>query len=55
MIKVKICCESCKSESIIEHDMDEFHYSVECCPFCGSDNVEIDDDCGELYDYEFSS
>jgi hypothetical protein len=35
--------------------MDEFHYSVECCPFCGSDNVEIDDDCGELYDYEFSS
>lgn len=55
MIKVKICCESCKSESIIEHEMDENHYFIEHCPFCGSDSIEIDDDCGELYDDEFSS
>lgn len=54
MNKVKICCDQCKSESIIEHEMDEFHYVINHCPFCGSDNIEIDDDYGELYD-EFSS
>jgi len=33
------CCE-CRASCVIHHDLDEDHYEIEACPFCGSDQIE---------------
>lgn len=40
MHKIFTCLE-CEAEFTIRHDMDDDHYMVEYCPFCG---VELDDE-----------
>ena len=35
-----IVCVSCEAEFAIKHNMDDYHYRIMYCPFCGSD---IDD------------
>jgi hydrogenase maturation factor HypF (carbamoyltransferase family) len=30
-----IVCNSCDAEFKIAHNMDEHHYQITCCPFCG--------------------
>jgi hypothetical protein len=42
-----IFCASCEADFTIRHDMDDDHYRVEHCPFCG-DALEDDAD----YEYE---
>lgn len=42
-------CLSCEAEFSIRHDMDDYHYKVEFCPFCGEtldeeETFEFDDD-----------
>ena len=43
----KIYCQECKSECEIEHEMDDHHYPIQHCPFCGA---ELDED--ELHEIE---
>lgn len=44
-----IVCTYCEAEFNIRHDMDEDHYRVEFCPFCG-EQLEQDED----YEFDFS-
>ena len=30
-----IVCNGCDAEFKIAHNMDEHHYQITCCPFCG--------------------
>jgi len=47
-----IVCNSCEAEFKIAHHMDEHHYNILYCPFCGGavddpefvDEVEWDED-----------
>ena len=47
-----IVCEECEAEFKITHSMDEHHYQITNCPFCGTsvndpefiDDVEWDED-----------
>ena len=32
-----IVCVSCEAEFAIKHNMDDYHYRIMYCPFCGSD------------------
>ena len=41
------CCLSCEAEFSIKHNMDEHHYKIECCPFCGE---TLDED--ETFEFE---
>lgn len=45
MHKILVCLE-CEAEFTLRHDMDDDHYKVEFCPFCG---VELDNE--EEYDF----
>mgnify|MGYP001140066847 CR=1 FL=1 len=40
-MRVKIYCDSCKSQSDVVHEMDSYQYNVSYCPLCGS---EVDED-----------
>ena len=42
-----IFCMSCEADFTIRHDMDDDHYRVEYCPFCG-DTLED----GEEYEFD---
>jgi len=42
-----IVCASCEAEFMIKHDMDDDHYRLEYCPFCG-EQMEDDED----YEYD---
>ena len=42
-----ILCPACEAEFTIKHNLDEDHYRVEYCPFCG-DTLETDED----YEYD---
>lgn len=42
-------CSSCEAEFTLRHDMDDDHYRVEYCPFCG-EMLEDDED----YEYEIN-
>jgi len=47
-----IVCEECEAEFRIKHGMDEHHYQITYCPFCGTsvddpefvDEIEWDGD-----------
>ena len=47
-----IVCEACEAEFRIKHSLDERHYHITVCPFCGStlddpeymDEIEWDDE-----------
>ncbi len=41
--------QECKSECEIEHGMDDHHYPIQHCPFCGA---ELDGDTIEELEYE---
>ena len=45
----RIYCQECKSECEIEHEMDDHHYPIQHCPFCGA---ELDGDTIEELEYE---
>ena len=42
-----IVCASCEAEFTLRHDMDDDHYRIEYCPFCGE---MLEDD--EEYEYD---
>ena len=42
-----IVCVSCEAEFTIRHDMDDDHYRIGYCPFCG-EAMEEDED----YEYD---
>lgn len=44
-----IVCLSCEAEFKLKHDMDELHYMVKFCPFCGED---IEDENYDFTDME---
>jgi uncharacterized Zn finger protein len=49
-MRVKIYCDSCKSQSDVVHEMDSYQYNVEYCPLCGA---EVDEDnIEELEDFD---
>jgi hypothetical protein len=42
-------CLSCEAEFSLKHDMDDYHYKIEFCPFCGEtldeeENFEFDEE-----------
>lgn len=39
MHKIEVCLQ-CQAEFHIKHDMDDGHYQVEFCPFCGERALE---------------
>lgn len=41
-----MACASCEAEFMLKHDMDDDHYRVEYCPFCG-ETMEDED-----YEYD---
>ena len=47
MMHKAIVCLECEAEFNIKYDMDETHYVVEFCPFCG---IELDDE--EEYEFD---
>ena len=51
-VKIKIHCEGCKSESILEHEMEE-PYTIHNCPFCGRD-IDQEYECEEVFEDELS-
>lgn len=40
MYEVSIACDGCGASYNLSHAMDEEHYTVESCSFCGSDNID---------------
>ena len=49
-MRVKIYCDSCKSQSDVVHEMDSYQYNVEYCPLCG---IEVDEDnVEEIEEYD---
>jgi len=46
MHKLFVCLE-CEAEFVLRHNMDETHYTVTHCPFCGE---ELDDE--ETYHFD---
>ena len=40
-MKIRLHCNDCKSECIVEHEMDSHQYGIDYCPFCGA---EMDED-----------
>ena len=51
-VKIKIHSEGCKSESILEHEMEE-PYTIHNCPFCGRD-IDQEYECEEVFEDELS-
>jgi len=51
-VKIKIHCEECKSESILEHEMEE-NYTIHNCPFCGRD-IDHELNCEEVFEDELT-
>ena len=49
-VKIKIHCEGCKSESVLEHEMEE-NYTIHNCPFCGRD-IDHELECEQVFDDE---
>jgi len=50
-MKIKVFCNSCKSEYDVVHEMESFQYEIEHCTFCGADVTE---DEREIVDDDFS-
>ena len=46
-----IVCVSCEAEFAIKHNMDDYHYRIMYCPFCGSD-IDDPDFEDEIIDWE---
>jgi Zn finger protein HypA/HybF involved in hydrogenase expression len=44
MIIINVQCDECQATYTIEHDLDEKLYEIEYCPFCGSVDIEIEED-----------
>ena len=51
-VKIKIHCEECKSESVIEHEMDSEAFQIHNCPFCGRD-IDHELECEEIFEDDF--
>lgn len=41
MIIISVQCDECQATCTVEHNLDEELYTIEVCPFCGSEDVEI--------------
>tara|TARA_Y100000592_G_scaffold101194_1_gene186691 strand:+ start:6634 stop:6801 length:168 start_codon:yes stop_codon:yes gene_type:complete len=46
-----IACVSCEAEFTIKHDLDDYHYQILYCPFCGSD-IDDPDFEDDIIDWE---
>ena len=44
MIIINVQCDECQATCTIEHDLEEKIYEVERCPFCGAEDIEIEED-----------
>jgi Zn finger protein HypA/HybF involved in hydrogenase expression len=44
MIIINVQCDECQATCTIEHDLEEKLYEVEYCPFCGAEDIEIEED-----------
>jgi len=43
MFEVHIQCEECRATCVIQHHLEHHKYEViEVCPFCGSEEIEIE-------------
>lgn len=51
-LKLRIHCDGCKSESVIEHEMDSENYHIHNCPFCGKD-IDHELECEEVFEDDF--
>ena len=51
-MKKVVFCESCDAEFRLTHNMDTRLYKIECCPFCGEDIKEENEDLLEEYEDE---
>ena len=49
-------CEVCEAEFVIGHNMNQHHYIIRYCTFCGEElEVEMEDDLEEYYREELDS
>jgi Zn finger protein HypA/HybF involved in hydrogenase expression len=44
MIIINVQCDECQATCIIEHDLEEKSYEVVHCPFCGAEDIQIEED-----------
>lgn len=44
MIIINAQCDECQATYTIEHDLEEDLYEIEYCPFCGTEDVQIETD-----------
>ena len=44
MIIINVQCDECQATYTIEHDLEEKLYEIEYCPFCGSEDIEIEEE-----------
>jgi len=44
-IRVDIVCNDCSASCYVTHDLDKDHYDfiLDTCPFCGADNIELEE------------
>ena len=56
MINVLKVCEVCEAEFIIGHHMNQHHYIVKYCTFCGEElEAEMEDELEEYYREDLDS
>jgi len=44
MIIINVQCDECQATYTIEHDLEEKLYEIEYCTFCGSEDIEIEEE-----------
>jgi len=42
-MKKLFVCEECAAEFTVQHNMEDFHYPVKYCAFCG-ETIELEDE-----------
>tara|TARA_Y100000004_G_scaffold104730_1_gene117536 strand:+ start:1019 stop:1180 length:162 start_codon:yes stop_codon:yes gene_type:complete len=47
IIEIDIECQECNATYQLKHDLNTSRYMISCCPFCGSDNIEMEEDYDE--------
>ena len=56
MINVLKVCEVCEAEFIIGHNMNQNHYIITYCAFCGEElEAEMEDELEEYYREDLDS
>jgi Zn finger protein HypA/HybF involved in hydrogenase expression len=42
MIIINVQCDECQATCTIEHDLDDNLYEIDKCPFCQSEDIQLD-------------